>query len=50
MIEQVLEDYNKTRLTGPTPGCAIERGTLGGFLSMLGLFGIAFMSRPSRRD
>jgi len=49
-IDAALDDYNKTRLTGPEPGCSIGRAGLEGLLAMLSLFGIAFFSRARRPE
>jgi hypothetical protein len=52
-IDAAIEAYNDTRLVGPGPNCAVRgfdrRGAFEGVLTMVTVFGIAWMHRGRRR-
>ncbi|PRP94749.1 DUF2330 domain-containing protein [Enhygromyxa salina] len=44
-IDATLSAWNDSQLTGPGPGCSIERLGLQGLFGLLGIFGIAWFNR-----
>jgi hypothetical protein len=49
-IDAAIDAFNETRLVGPGPNCSVGRAGLEGVLTMLSVFGIAFMHRGRRRQ
>ena len=50
MIEQLLAEYNDTRLIGPVGGCSIRRIGFEALFGLFAIFGIAWFNRGSRRE